>query len=223
MKKALNCLRQPNVEIKVVDLGLLIPHEDVEIGRVLNLVRSIKRLGALRRPVIIDDRLNLVIDGHHRLKALELLGLKRVSVVVANYSTDIVSISSWMYVGSQTFKNYKQVLAYVELIESVSKRGDGEVVVRLGEQVFRIRVDRLDFYYALKEFGQPDALGLDKVPANHSVCLRSEVCVSLPKLSVEDVHKVVAKGLKLPPRTTLHLTPLKNIKTLIPLKELYER
>ena len=77
----------PNIELKKI--GDLIPyfnnprHNDAAVDKV---AESIKQFG-FQNPIIVD-RENVVIAGHTRLKAAELLGLEEIPVIVAKSLTD---------------------------------------------------------------------------------------------------------------------------------------
>lgn len=207
--------------VELVEVGSIVQHEDVERERLLDILRSIKLNKYLEKPIIVDDRRSIVIDGHHRLGALLLLGAKVVPAVVARYSTDIIDINSWMYVKSRSLQ-HKDFLLFVEALESLSKRGDAEILIKLGDVVYSTRVDRLDIYYAIKSFNEHvKRLRLAKAPNNIRRCLESDICITMPRLTIDDVYRVSLKSEMLPPRTTLHITPLKSIYLPYALKKLY--
>ena len=60
-------------------------NRSVKINNVKNLMRSMSEHGVLINPVIVNERLE-VIDGQHRLKACEELGLDVYYIIVPNYN-----------------------------------------------------------------------------------------------------------------------------------------
>lgn len=206
---------------EVVEIKSLLPHEDINSKRLIRTLKAIKSEEGLMKPIIIDSKKGIVIDGHHRLKALMLLGVKYVPVLVADYYKDIVDINSWMYIKSKRKISYRDIILLVESIEALSKRGSNHVIVKLGESTYEIKVDSIDFYFVLKNYiNSINKLGLTKRPTNTALCLANDICIAMPKLSVNDIYKLVSKNDVLPPRTTYHITPLKYVKIFYPLKAL---
>jgi len=75
----------------------LVPHEDVELSRLLFIKNSIESSRRVFKPVVVDVRSGTVIDGHHRLTALKVLGFKCVPVVFVDYWRDVRRVRSWVY------------------------------------------------------------------------------------------------------------------------------
>lgn len=213
-------LKQNNIE--VAEIKSLVPHEDVDLNRLTRTLRAIKFEKALIKPIIIDNRKNIIIDGHHRFKALTLLGVRYIPVVVADYHRDILEINSWMYVASSMRLSHRDAISLVEAIEALSKRGNNYVVVKIEESVYKINVDNLDIYLALNDYlGSITKLGLIKIPTNMKLCFANDICLAMPKLSVDDIYRLTLRGEVLPPRTTYHVTPLKLIRSFHPLRILH--
>ncbi len=63
--------------------------------RVLDLVDQILRDGFIRYPILVDSKTFVVLDGHHRLVAVKLLGLRFIPAILVDYDSDCVSVSSW--------------------------------------------------------------------------------------------------------------------------------
>lgn len=82
--------RRPRIVL--LDPVEVIPHEEVEPERVGALVRDILAGGALLKPVIVDAETGLLVDGHHRLAALKLLGARAVPAVLINYAVDVKKV-----------------------------------------------------------------------------------------------------------------------------------
>lgn len=127
-----------------------------------------------------------------------------------------------MYIGSSNTSSHRDIINTIEAIEATSKRGDSRISIKLGNFMTSVKVDRIDIYYALQELGiDIKDLGLDKVPANEEICLRSDICIVMPKLTIEDVYSVSIGNRLLPPRTTHHVTILKNFHIFYPLRKLF--
>lgn len=71
--------------MKFIAIDNVRSHERTLSRRVATLVRQIKEEGSVRRPIIVDKRSLIVLDGHHRVAALRQLGAARVPVYLVDY------------------------------------------------------------------------------------------------------------------------------------------
>lgn len=211
--------------ITFLPINDLIPHEDTESDRVLRILVSILNSKIITKPIIVEEKKKIIIDGHHRLKALKAIGVPKVPVFTANYDKDINDIGRWMYVetcvnkNDRTIRIRKKILNFIENLEALSKRGNARIYVKIGNQILNVNVDPVDTYIAIKFLKLTSYLtNLVKTPANLRKCTSSEICILMPKLSVEDIYKIYLKGITLAPRSTLHKTYLKKIKVACTLK-----
>jgi len=76
----------------------LVNHEGVEYSRVKHLTRSVRELGVLFKPVIVDSKTKAVIDGHHRVATLKLLGAEYVPAIIVDYRSDVRRIDAFTHV-----------------------------------------------------------------------------------------------------------------------------
>ncbi len=195
----------------------LVPHEDVEYNRMRRIVASIARNRYILKPIIIEKSRNIIIDGHHRFYALRILGSRQIPVVEAEYCKDIKFINSWMYVSNNNDIMRIVEEFFSELLPSV-KRGSSEIFMRFGDNVYNVMIDQIDFYLAMKEFSNREILlRLEKIPSDMDRCFSYNTCIIMPRLSEQDIFRIVSRGMVLPPRTTLHVTHLKLIKKVIPI------
>ncbi len=82
--------RRPRITLLAPDEVL--PHEKTDAGRVKALIRDILAAGAVIRPVIVDAETMLLVDGHHRLAALKLLGARAIPAVIIDYPVDVEKV-----------------------------------------------------------------------------------------------------------------------------------
>lgn len=66
-------------------IEVLKPHEYVDPCRLSYLTGRITVDGVLKKPIVADYRTNVVLDGHHRLQALRLLGCRLIPVIYVDY------------------------------------------------------------------------------------------------------------------------------------------
>jgi len=78
--------------ITLIKINKLKSHEAIEPKRLSKLVKRIKRDGYLRDPIVVDRKSLVILDGHHRLYALKVLGCKKVPVYLIDYKSNNVRV-----------------------------------------------------------------------------------------------------------------------------------
>lgn len=82
--------------IALIPLELLRPHEQVDRRYLKCLREVILRDGVLIKPLIVDARTLIILDGHHRYEILRSLGKRYAPAVLVDYDDDkLVTVSSW--------------------------------------------------------------------------------------------------------------------------------
>jgi len=84
-----------NAELKLMPINLLRPHENVDLKILNRLIESIESDGVLKRGIVIDRKTYVILDGHHRVKALEILNCDKVPCLLIDYSSPQVLVSPW--------------------------------------------------------------------------------------------------------------------------------
>ncbi len=79
-------------KIILVRIDKLIGHERVSSTRLRAVRSAIHTDGVVRRPVIVERNSEVILDGHHRVRALRDLGAKRVPVAYVRYSDTNVRV-----------------------------------------------------------------------------------------------------------------------------------
>ena len=83
------------VRFELVDVARLKSHEEIRPELLENLVQEIKTDGYLRKPVLVEDRYFVILDGHHRFEALKKLGCKRIPCYVVDYFDEAIYLTTW--------------------------------------------------------------------------------------------------------------------------------
>ena len=83
--------QQDPSNIKLVEVNKLKPIEDFIRDRYEIILDKIKKESVWTKPIVIDDRNNLVLDGHHRFEVAKKLGLKVIPAILVSYK----EISIW--------------------------------------------------------------------------------------------------------------------------------
>ncbi|MDQ7793099.1 MAG: ParB N-terminal domain-containing protein [bacterium] len=79
----------------LMETGALLPHEEVEEDRLASLTDEIRRDGCLREPVLVDRVTLIILDGHHRVQALQALGCLLVPAYLVDYRSQGIQVWPW--------------------------------------------------------------------------------------------------------------------------------
>lgn len=80
--------------ICLADISSLKPHEQTDGARLKALKDEIYFDGIIKKPVVVDERTNVIIDGHHRVEALKMLGCLKIPVCYVDYMRDEINLKS---------------------------------------------------------------------------------------------------------------------------------
>ena len=72
-------------KFKTAKISDLLPHEKINPIHVEKLKELIQHHEFFTKPIIIDQKTKLIVDGHHRFNAAMALGLSLVPVFEINY------------------------------------------------------------------------------------------------------------------------------------------
>jgi hypothetical protein len=67
-------------------------HELTNRQHVRDLAKNIQFTGRLKHPIIVDKKSLVVLDGHHRLAALQQLHMKQIPVILVNYFSKQIKV-----------------------------------------------------------------------------------------------------------------------------------
>ena len=82
--------------IALVPLSALRPHERVIGERLEALIEDLSKRGVILKPILVDAKTLVILDGHHRVEALRALGKPRVPAVMVDYDDDkCIQVGSW--------------------------------------------------------------------------------------------------------------------------------
>lgn len=103
--------------IQLIAIDKVKSHERTFGRRVDRLVKEIKTEGNIKRPIIVDKRSFMVLDGHHRLAALRRLGAARVPAYLVDYQDPRVRV--YLRRKYLNMKMIKQAVLYCGLTSTV--------------------------------------------------------------------------------------------------------
>lgn len=85
----------PSPRFGIVEIQRLHGHERIRTDLLAELTKQIRKDGVLKRPVLVADRVLVILDGHHRVEALRKLGCKRIPAFLVDYESDGVRLTTW--------------------------------------------------------------------------------------------------------------------------------
>lgn len=173
--------------IDYVNPKSLIPHEDVELDNLNKVIESLKKDKAIQ-PVIVDENNWLILDGHHRVMASIMLGLRKIPVYFVNYFDKRIKVNSFAL-------NVKNVPIQFNIFELDKKDlyclSISSSDVLCSDSLYKLywKIHFLQSY--LKSLG-------------FTVIKTEKDGILLPTLNKEYVIDIAKRGLRFPPRTTRH-------------------
>ncbi|MEE9151461.1 MAG: ParB N-terminal domain-containing protein [Thermoplasmata archaeon] len=78
----------------ILGINELKEHEEIIEDLLEALAEEIKKDGVLKKPILVDKASMVILDGHHRLHALRLMGYEKVSVFLLDYTSSL-EIEKW--------------------------------------------------------------------------------------------------------------------------------
>lgn len=83
------------VKIALVELHKLKEHEEVDPELFRKLFQEIVRDGFLKKPILVERKHFIILDGHHRYNVLKKLGAKAIPVVLVDYDDGKIVLDTW--------------------------------------------------------------------------------------------------------------------------------
>lgn len=71
--------------VVLIKVDKLKGHEKTNLRRLRSLMVEIVSDGCLKRPVVVDRKTLVILDGHHRHKVFKMLGLRKIPVFFVDY------------------------------------------------------------------------------------------------------------------------------------------
>ncbi len=83
------------MDILLMNLKDLKEHEEVDLKHLKQLKKQIVMDDILKRPIAIDKKTKIILDGEHRFNILKELGYGKVPVVFIDYNSPKILVKSW--------------------------------------------------------------------------------------------------------------------------------
>jgi len=226
-------------EIKEVDINKIHPHEEIiprELERVKN---SLLEDGILKYPVVVSQDYYVLLDGHHRWKALQELGCKKIPCVVFDYFNDMaIMVDTWYPVINLTLNEVlskinekygdKSPIIPVEIrdpIEAKAKvdRREFGVILTNGDDFFGIKRDRNDIMTFFRANFLKNMIYFDDWRWAMKRAKEKNQCAVLTySYTKSEITEAAINGVVFTPKTTRHVVPTRYPRINIPIDEILE-
>jgi len=78
--------------IKIITIKKLKAHEKTDGINFAKVKKAIRQKGYFTKPIIVDDKNFIILDGHHRTKALLNLGYKKIPALLVDYQNPKIKV-----------------------------------------------------------------------------------------------------------------------------------
>lgn len=130
--------------LELLELSALIPHEQVMPLRLREIQTRIIHDKFILKPIIVDEKTLIVVDGHHRLTVLKRIGARRAPVLFIDYTRDIDKLH--VAVPPKNIARYRSSID--ELIASITSRRSTV------EMQSRVRIEVKERGFLLEHLGR---------------------------------------------------------------------
>jgi len=225
------------LNIVIRDIESLHVHEKVIPQFLEQLVRSIKADGCIKHPVIVDKNSLVVLDGVHRIAALEKLGVKRIPVCLVDYNSPNIKVCSWYRtiidaskpegILAQVRKTNGIVKEIEELDESIIGIPPAVAAIKFRNQTFLVNSsfqNLREAYDIIKRIEENmKAGGLRVKHETERDALQSlkenrvDAVLCTPKLTKQEIVKAAVSGQVFTSKATRHIIPARPLNINVPL------
>ncbi len=239
------CLESENfrLELQVVPVGTLLPHEETIAEPVTKLMLALKNQAHLHNPIIIDEN-HVVLDGNHRAFAFKELAFNHIAACKINYFHEKTKLRYWYrhLRNSPRIRVIKQVVEELEgcweeisnkdYLESALEenrlccgiqKGDAFFLVRFDGDLVDDAVSAYDIFNRIQEKLVAKGSTLDFIPCSYvhetDFCVErgpGEAVLWSPRITKEMVITAAKQRKVFTPKATRHLIPARPLNVDVP-------
>jgi hypothetical protein len=231
-----------DLKIAIVNIASIHMHEETIPEVVQKLAKDLERDKVLRHPVIVDEKTLVVLDGMHRVAALQMVGCIRIPVCLVDYDNPSIKVETWYR--TFTEHNGQELLSQLPLanirIEETDMRNarqrlenrSAAAMIATGEKCFTVKsVGDLRQDYRVVTGVERVARGLgyevgyDTESDALSRLRNKEVAVILgpPPITKKDVREFGVRDELFPHKATRHIIPARPLGIDVPIRLLQDR
>ena len=224
------------INLKVVPISQLRPHEET-VGRLSDsLGRSLLRDGVQRDPIVVDEASGIVLDGMHRVQSLKTMGARSVVAYLVDYADPNVRLYRWYrFVKRPGSGKAREIIGDLGL-ERIGPLGSGPRAMVPGDRLVvtyrgeaygaKVTGDIGEDTRAMRSFDRAAAeRGLkvefmDEASASAALLGGDYLFLLTPRFGKEEVLRAGREGKLFPPKSTLHVFPVRPLGLDYPLEDL---
>lgn len=235
-------LRTPqlDMELSIVPIGDLFMHEET-IPKALEQLRGeLASEQVLKHPMLVDSKTRVVLDGMHRLVALQSLGCKLAAVCMVDYSSSAIKLFAWYreISGLSSFsafvRDLRGTLKYrfsaeplVKSVQLVNSRAAFAALARKNESYTLHLASTASIRRSYSEIGRIEAVAESmscevsyhtEADALEHVRDTSRAILVVPSLTKEEVIRAALQRQLFVHKTTRHVVPARPLFVNVPLE-----
>lgn len=225
--------QSPRVNLRIVPLSALRPHEETVASMSEAVLRSLIRDGFQRDPIAVDSETMTVLDGSHRVEALSKAGAKSALAWVLEYGDPNVQLFRWYRLvrspGEDLPERILKELGLTLLGQAERARSDGRLrIIRRGRAFGHGRSALVEELRTMRTFDRMVAESgfevefVDEASATNVHLKGDDLFLVPPAISKDDVIAAAAAGRLFPPKSTLHVFPFRPLGVNYPIDDLRE-
>lgn len=222
------------INLKLIPTAELIPHEETVPYLSDRLAHKMIRDGVQKDPIIVDEGSRIVLDGMHRLAALKRVGAKVAVCSLEDYMSEDLKLLRWhRFVEGPGEDVVRAARTALGTTKEVSFSWDeaglqrGLTLTYLGKAYTSGREESAEsvmeatrkFDRVVSESGA--AIGyVDESTASPELLKGDYMALLAPRLRKTDVVRAAREGRLFPPKTTLHVLPVRPMGINYPIEDL---
>jgi hypothetical protein len=225
------------LKISIEEVGRLHIHEEIIPDVVDKLVAKIEADGIFTNPIMVDEKSLVVLDGMHRVAAVQKMGYRFMPVCLIDYGNSNVVLSSWHRLLSES-ASLNDVPAVVEKLGLTAEQTTwdtayscvenrmAETAIFLKEECFAIHgahSNAKETYDLIKMIenrfrSQGCSITYDTADGAKQQVYSGKASAGLmtPTLSKEEVVQVALSGKVFPQKVTRHIVPARPMRVDVP-------
>lgn len=225
---------QLRMAIMVVEIAALRHHEKTNQKTLGNTKASLLKDRVMKDPIIADEKHLIILDGAHRVSALQELGFQRILACLLDYGSPSVKLGGWYRTLRTRLEICQRVLDDLNLkYERVKwpvdlQTGDENILMVVGSEREALRIEgynstiqahRLSavFESELRKRGIHITYATERDAMNKLESGIVSCVLALPTPSKNDVISIAMRGEVFPPKATRHMIPARPLELNLPL------
>jgi hypothetical protein len=221
------------LEIAIVDVDELFLHEETIPYSLKSLVKDIERSGILKSPIIVDKSSLIVLDGMHRVKALQILGCKLICICLVDYLIPEIRVDRWCRVVTspidvEDFVSRFSNRGKIKRIQNYHSGFGENLILMFENENYEMEIQSKDIVSVFKTVSDIESW-LRKTGKNVSFESEMDAIKMIennkasfvfcpPTIKKKHVIEITKSGQIFPPKATRHIIPARPFGVDVPIR-----